>query len=468
MSRLSILSHMDLGPLDVSIQGAAGEDVEFALSSGRTQHQVTLKRGQYAIVARRPNGELLRRTVTLGPQDVTVNLADQVPPTPNEFMAMETERGQIRPAGLPKRGPAEQPGAVLAGAAGRILANTITHALPDLGSLSDAGIGAVGAASLSFDFDAAFTRSVQKLAARKRARTLRLRLWRLSGDQWTPHRDRNDWGMARSADFLKVRLNPARQIRAVALVDGRGLGPVVMIPPLATVAEVSFLADGVLARIADRDHVPGGERAPVALVHIDSPPAADLLATLASPRTPRAEELWEQTAPGLAGGPPDAAIGMLLGKFEQPGEALLAAHYLVRFMPDRLPLAWAENLAKALPVAADGPVLAAWTWVNNPPPAASGADINNAVHRWIKAALDRPTVLFARTRALLFDALDLCGPQTAERGRALQLPYRRAGAGAGGFECFWGGGPNSPGRPVRAGEHALAELAFDRGAFLPA
>jgi hypothetical protein len=58
--------------------------------------------------------------------------------------------------------------------------------------------------------------------------------------------------------------------------------------------------------------------------------------------------------------PHQGPIVYLDGKVEHPTEALLGAHYLLRFLPNRLPLAWADNLSIAYPKAADGPVIAAW------------------------------------------------------------------------------------------------------------
>lgn len=464
MNALSIVSHEGLGPLDVTIQGPAGADIDFALSSGRTRHSVEVPAGLYAIIARRPNGEQLRRTVEIAGQDVVVTLADQIPPTPNEFMAAETNRGQIRATARAASRKGLPYGPLLTGAAARGLANTVSAALS--GGNIGGRIAAAAQPALEIGFEAALAGSLDRLAARKRQRVLRLRLWRLDQGRWTPCRDMERPAANQSDAFLKVSLDVASGIHALGLIDGRGLGPVVMLPPFRRPVEVSFIAHGVLPRSLDRNAVPGGERTPVAMVHIEPPPAADMLAALASPRTPRAEDLWNQTAPALSGASPDEAIGMLLGKFQQPAEALLAAHFLVRFMPAELPLAWAENLNRALPEAVDGPVLAAWCWINNPPESASASTIRDAVHRHIGEGLKRPAVLFARTRALLLDALDLCGPDLAATGRALHLPFRRAGAAAGGLECFWGGGPASPGKPVRVREEdRLAEVTLDHGAF---
>ncbi|RYF91978.1 MAG: hypothetical protein EON95_13995, partial [Caulobacteraceae bacterium] len=126
MSMLRIQSHERLGPLDVTVHRPGGEDIDFALSSGHTEHSIDVEDGLYAVVARRPNGEQLRQTVTVAGETVQVRLGEQVPPTPNEFMAAETERGQIRPAPTYKARIGLSPGILLAGAAGRGLANAVS------------------------------------------------------------------------------------------------------------------------------------------------------------------------------------------------------------------------------------------------------------------------------------------------------------------------------------------------------
>lgn len=85
----------------------------------------------------------------------------------------------------------------------------------------------------------------------------------------------------------------------------------------------------------------------------------------------------------------DIAIELLLDKFQQRAETLLAAHYLLRFLPKRLPIPWADNLVRAMPDAADGPVIAIWARLTNPPEHPTEVDIDDAIDSNAALALDR-------------------------------------------------------------------------------
>jgi hypothetical protein len=157
---------------------------------------------------------------------------------------------------------------------------------------------------------------------------------------------------------------------------------------------------------------------------------------------------------------------MLIDKFQRPAEALLAAHYLLRFLPGQLPIGWADNLSRALPSAMDGPVIAAWARLHNRPTGISDKKFDIEFRECIDLALSRPVTLFARTRALLFDALRLIQDPGALLEKTRQEEYRRFGADAGGLESFWGGGPASPGKPeTTAGGRVLARVILNGGAF---
>jgi hypothetical protein len=244
-----------------------------------------------------------------------------------------------------------------------------------------------------------------------------------------------------------------------------GLGPIVNVPPFTEGVEVTFLSKGVLVQAADRTITPGGQRIPVALVTPTNRAAADLLSALAAPATPPAAAIWEQTVPNLLPGE-NVAVQMLREKFERPAEALLAAHYLLRFLPDRLPVPWADNLVKAMPQAADGPVIAIWARILNRPANLSDAEVDQAIDANAALALKRPVTLFARTRMLLFDTLRLTSDKTKSETRTREGAFRRFGADAGGLECFWGGGPDRPGAAVlNPMATNLAQIELIDGAF---
>ncbi|HEX7945848.1 MAG TPA: hypothetical protein VF495_14340, partial [Phenylobacterium sp.] len=212
----------------------------------------------------------------------------------------------------------------------------------------------------------------------------------------------------------------------------------------------------------------GGLRAPVALVTPANTAVADLLAALVNPGTVDTTELWKQTGGQLAQSQFGAEqLEVLLEKYDRPAEALLAAHYLLRFLPEMLPLDWADKLLSVAPTAADGPVIAAWMRMASPPEGWSSERIDEEVDDLVRLALARPVTLFARTRSLLFDALSLTRDKTRQHGRRRLIPYRRYSAFAGGFECIWGASPSHPGldREATTPALALSELALEAGVF---
>jgi hypothetical protein len=96
-------------------------------------------------------------------------------------------------------------------------------------------------------------------------------------------------------------------------------------------------------------------------------------------------------------------------------------------------------------------VIAAWTWIYNRPPEASDASVELAVAQWIAVALARPLTLFARTRALLFEARLFSEASASVNQRWSKTEaYWRAGAGAGGLEAFWATASDCPIRSGRA------------------
>jgi len=72
--------------------------------------------------------------------------------------------------------------------------------------------------------------------------------------------------------------------------------------------------------------------------------------------------------------------------------------------------------------------------------------------------LQRPKVLFARTRLLLAKGLSL-RPQKENEDAAKVLPFLDYGAQAGGLEAFWGRGPFSPGPVGSANNEPAIDVA---------
>jgi tetratricopeptide (TPR) repeat protein len=440
MSQLIVSSEAVMGPLEVSVYPPDGDPIEFVLSSGQTEKSLSASPGRYAVVARRPNGTRLSKSVSVKDKDETVDLSAAVGQSPNEFMAVETKRGQV--ARDPMAPPQSPWHATLTGAAGSSLDTALTGA-------AEAALGTpipmVGTPLASPELMAD---GLKALWEKRGQEKLALRLWRLDESDWSGvgvDAATAVWNSIEvSGDFVKIGLQPRGVPLSLGLIGTDGFGPVVNVPPYAEGVEITFLAKSVLIRAADRTVTPGGQRIPVACVTPNNQAAADLLSALAAPGTPPAVAIWEQALPRLLPGE-NAAPQMLMDKFERPAEALLAAHYLLRFLPDYLSVSWADNLVHAVPEAADGPVIATWARILKRPADVTDAEVDLAIDSNVALALKRPITLFAHTRMLLFDALCLTSEEIAAEGRDREGAFRRFGAEAGGLECFWGGGPDLPG-----------------------
>jgi hypothetical protein len=448
MSQLTIRSDPSMGPLEVSVYPPDGEPIEFTLSSGLTQEVIPAEAGRYAIVARRPNGARLNKTVQVEGGDETVLLSSAVGQSPNKFMIAETVRGQVTRASEAESAASWRDALIVAR----------RKRYPDANL-----VAASPSSKVTIEKSTA-----EEAPEAARAEILGLRLWLLDETgKWnalgTPSSGNYMKDTIAAGDFLKVGLDCKGALIGLGLIDAQGFGPIVNVPPFAERVEVTFLSKGVLAQAADRTANPAGQRVPVALVTPSNHAAADLLAALAAPATPPAEAIWNQTISGLVGPTglvePEAssvAMDMLLEKFARPAEAILAAHYLLRFLPKRLPIAWADNLVHVLPMTVDGCVIAAWARLLNRPDGATDEEIDEAIDRYIKMALTRPTTLFARTRALLTDARHLVSGKSEGELWRREDQFWRSGAGAGGLECFWGGGPTLPG--ARGGTETAVDL----------
>jgi hypothetical protein len=402
-----------LGPMTVEIVQEGGDSIEFVLTSSQSKHQLMLPAGRYAIMARRPNGERLRRSVTLTASPQVVTLSDE--PSPNEFMQPETSRGEVAVSGVSDKvkGPA-----ILKGFAGEAL-KSVAAVQPS---------------------DQSERAKLQRRAAQG-VQQLTIRAW--------PSRSPTDMTVfppAIGPSLLKISVH--RGCLAVGILDESGYGPIVMTPKFRDGLDVTFLADGISTWAAQRYLNPSGQRTPVALATPRDPNVADLLSALAVPIVEHAQAVWEQSIGrvGAGGDSVSASLEYLSEKFSFPGEAILAAHYLLRFLPDKLPLRWADNLSKAYPGVADGPVIAAWlrlTGKGDDVTAQDAKQIDSTVADLLRTAARSHVVAFARTRVLLADGMRL---QPIKIGEEVHPSvYLNYGAHAGGLEAFWGRDTHSPG-----------------------
>jgi hypothetical protein len=413
-----------VGPLSVEVYSQEGETVaDFALSSSRSKHTIKAEAGHYTVIARRPNGEKLRKSVTIDKRGTTVFLDREIGGSPNEFLGSETLRGEVM----------------------RLSEDMTTRA----GKNFPGYVGALGGpASMAL----------------KEA----IELGRKGPARARPPRDAEErlvvWGNAASvtavpfsapASFFKVSIAQPPKVKAIGLLDRKGVGPIVIVPPFREGIDISFIGECLQARAASRDANPSAMRAPVAVILPQQSATADLLSVLASPALDHADSYWEDSIHHLARMPKDIPIGMLLEKFQYPGEALLAAHYLLRFMPEELPLLWADNLGRALRDAADGPVIAAWARLSageGRVPDRDPKTCDREFQERIELALARPRVLFARTRRLLNDGLRLLPSLRSVTPRPAPADFLDYGAHAGGLEAFWGSSPTRPGLEPRKPE----------------
>jgi hypothetical protein len=415
-----------LGPLTVEVIPEDGDSLnEFVLSTQYRTHKIAVPVGRYAVIARRPNGDRLYRSVEVkGDPSAKVDLAAGLPASANKFMQPEASRGEIaiqRGSQRSSRGQLD----VLKGFAGQTQA-----------AFSSRGEGSVLSTPTS---------------EQKR--------WTVKAWNW-PNQSLSQIGAAhfnfeKGRSVLKVVAEP--HCLALGLLDEAGFGPIVMTPPFRRRLHVTFLAECLHLRAAARYLNPSGQRSLVALVTPEEPEVADLLSALSSVELEHAGSLWDQNQAS-----PTNAQDFVYEKFQHPAEALLGAHFLLRFLPDRLPLGWADNLRHAFPEAADGPVIAAWLRMTSRSPEISShnpKDLHREVERLLGNAIEQPICWFARTRRLLNDGLRLENIDCRTFPLSDPAPYLDYGAHAGGLEAFWGTHPFSPGPTSRSDALASIELA---------
>jgi len=412
-----------LGPLSVEIIPENGEPIGFALTSNYREHTVDVTPGRCAVIARRPNQACFRQSVTVSAgMPVRVALAKDVPGSPNEFMWPETMRGEV--TRVLRLDRLERSG-MLNGFAAQTLKAITTARAPD---------------------------EFVRLAAGQRA--MRLRVWNLP-EQEAAASVYADLDSEHASSFLKVRIESG--CLAVGLVDRDGFGPIVMTPPFRKPLDISFLAEGVATCAAERYLNPSGQRAPVALATPTEPILADFLCAIGCPAMEHREAVWKHNVGGLADA--ESAVGCLNEQFACPAGVLLAAHYLLRFLPDRLSLRSVDHLTTAMPDVADGPVIGAWLRLLSRADDVKAIDpdiIDREVHDLLAEALARQGTLFRRTRRLLTKSLRLGSelhPLETSRRPALDAPgparFLNYGAHAGGLEAFWGTDPFTPGPRTR-------------------
>ena len=415
-----------LGPLSVEIIPESGDPIQFVLSSNHPEHVVEVPPGRCAVVASHPNEVRFRRSVTVSASEVTrVALAKGLADSPNEFMWPEAMRGEV--ARDPRR---EAPGEI-----GVLNGFTATN------------LKAITTARASDEF----------VMLAPEEQSLRLRMWDLPGMKATASVHARDNSDQRSR-FLKIRIRSG--CLAVGLVDREDFGPIVMTPPFCKPLDITFAAEGVATRAAERYLNPSGERAPVALATPTDAILADFLSAIGCPPLEHGEAIWE-----LAN--IDEAADCLTTQFACPAGRLLAAHYLLRFSPDKLPLRVVDDLITALPDVADGPVIGVWLRLTSSAGEIKAIDpeaIDRQVHELTALALGRRTTLFRRTRRLLTKALRLHPESQRPQTRAAvdepaPADFLDYGAHAGGLEAFWGTDPFSPGRQVRASRTPYRDIA---------
>ena len=462
MTRLTVTSSPAMGPLEVTVYSNEGEPLEFTLSSGDTQWSQEVAPGANTVVARRPDGTKLTRTTLVGAGDSVVDLSILIPPSPNEFMQDEAARGLVSaaPAAASPRSVSEW-ALPLGGSLNRALANAAY-------SVSDAAPSAPPSSDLSFGADPsnATLRSSLRFTFGRR---LKLVAWAFRNGAWAPlealaAQAFPGHGVATSPNFLKVLVREPWPC-ALGLLDEEGFGPIVMAPPFLRGVEITFIAKAAYLRAADRRRLGNGARAPVALVTPQEAAVSDLLSALAGARVDRAADLWSQASSSVAQGMPTIAQEMVMDKATAPSEALLGAHFLLRFLPKQLDTQWADNLSAQLPEVADGPVIAAWARLSNATQTESVNAVQDDVDRLVRNALRRPVTLFARTRSLLFDALHYVGGQLSDEDTTTLRGYRRFGADAAGLESFWGASPILPGEGSSQMPSALMEVSLRDGLF---
>jgi hypothetical protein len=481
MADLVIAAAKDLGPLSVNVVAVGGEwaaKSPILLSSACREATIhDLAPGEYAVIGTRPTGETLTERVALGKKHARVQFETKGR-SPHEFLAQEALRGLV--PSLPQELPRE-PGATIknvpssgkerllgaAGSAGRAL-DALLKRSPELNQNTGD----------RYVYEPPWLELGRSQRGNAQIKTYSLRQWELVDGHWTIVQGRTTYEYQLRSDYLKlfIKLSSGVEARAFALCDETGFGPIVVSPLFRRGLDITFLADGLIATdAAERVSNPSALRVPVAVAMPRDSGLADLLTGLTAASLPCAEQLWVQDAKQRSGSV-DHALDFLLHKYNDPAAAVLGAHFLARFSPTSAPVRWLENLSRLLPNIADAPTLLAWRLI-----ADGTTEDRKALRRSVRDSLQeaerRPCCLFARTRALLTQALRPYGTKPRVRSVERSKATRRAPPGdflnvaaeAGGLESFWGSNPSSPGRSERRPSQEWQGLVvhFDGGLFKP-
>lgn len=469
MADLIVETANNFGPLSVEIVAVGGDGREQSpvlLSSAQPKARIQgLGPGDYAVIGTRPTGERLVERVRLTSPETLVVFATKGR-SPHEFLGAAASRGLV--PSVPLNSPHQE------GSSIRDMPKFGLEKIFGAAGIAGRALEALSASSVSTGFhdlfaDAGRSAGHINLAALM-PRWLVLHQWIWSGGRWQSADQQ--FRIELRPDYLQLFLDPLApsDIRAYALLDEAGFGPVVIAPIFRLGLNITFLADGLRAEdAAERVTNPSAVRVPVAVAVPADPTLADLLSGLASGSLPGAEQLWVQSAQQSFGGV-QVALDALLEKLADPAAAVLGAHFLSRFAPDRAPVRWLENLCRILPGVADPALLLAWRLI------AEGSSEGRPTSRhniWdlLLDATERPCTLFARTRALLTQGLRLYAPNSKEATARLRVPdspgdFLNFAAEASGLEAFWGSGPQHPGRQrPRQGAGSGIQIQLEQGRF---
>ncbi|CAN7686416.1 hypothetical protein LJR234_005731 [Mesorhizobium amorphae] len=433
MAHLNLYMPQPLGPLSVEIIGEGGQRVgpRLTMSSHHNSLSVSdVPSGEYTVVATRPSGEQLVVTAHVDPSGgealITVPAVKSGPSGPLFNFGLTDSAGLEEALDVTsKELRAER--LVLASA---MAWATASESMPSLHQ-----------------------------AMPWFASNLRLVGWIFDRGRW---RRNDDFGFSIEADgdLMRIRII-ADHPMAVGLLNERGFGAIVIVPPFTGGVDVTFVAAGVaLAHGADRINNPSSLRVPVAYATPNDPLLADLLVGLAAPALPNALSFLPEAGTGNIG----AAVSYFRDKYRDSAAGVLGALFLARFAPTKLPTEWLKNLRELLPDIADTALLLAWVQAEQGDPDEGQA----SVAELLRKASASQCVLFARTRFQLTQMTHRYGPLPRARKKKRVLSRRRPragdfldfGADAGGLEAFWGVSPYRPGRPIRPVRPSLRGRQF--------
>ena len=410
MADLAIEACDQLGPLSVEIFILSGEVAKHApivLSSTRPKVIVTLAEGTYALIGTKPTGDRIVERVELQEQGAAVWFR------PGERSTVQQWKDKIQPRSLRQI------------SAERRVENVNTR------RRWSSGRRLIGHWA---DF---FHRTPSHF----------IREWRFVAGRWAICEEPIRYKVGDG--FVQVSFRD-RRLRALALQDENGYGPVVIVPPFKDGADVAFFADGI-AEGEQTDDLPKtqAEQKPTAIALLTDTALGEILEGLNAPSLPGADQLWTNLASARWGTDSVRALDMLLND-DEPA-AILCAHFLLRFNSQQASEAWFRKLAERMPTCADAAVLLAWKLAADGEP--NNPDyLHSQIQECLHDAQRRPFTLFARSRGLLTQAIRLYGlakwKDSPRQNQDMQYSpgdFVNAATIAGGVEAFWGISPDLPG-----------------------